>query len=49
MGKQLLPQVHFRQLDVIQQVSNHVAFQDAENYGFVYCRGGVLLCVSGRS
>jgi hypothetical protein len=45
LGEQLVPPIHVRKLDAIQQGSNHVEIQDAEDS--VHGRGGVLFGFNG--
>jgi hypothetical protein len=42
-------EIYIWQLDVVQQVSNHVALEDAKDYCFEHGRGRVLLGICGRS
>ena len=49
LGEQLIWPVYIWELDVVQQVADHVAIQVAEDHGSVCGRGGVLLSIGGRS
>ncbi len=48
LGQQLFMTIHVRHAHAVQQITNIMEVQDAENYCSLDCRGQVLLCINDR-